>query len=253
MVERADSTRRGDDFLVAGRTLPAHVLVFTLLSTWIGSGSLFAGAGLGYRVGLPALWQSAGAWVGIAVIFFLAPRVRRLAQFTVPDILEAALWPRRARARDDHHRVRLHRDRRLSVPRRRPAAEPRRRHRSGDRRDHHRGVLRRASPRSAGMRSVARLDVVNGLMMLAASASRVVYLLGRAGGRGAGAGVAAAGSADACSARCRRVRRWRCSCRRCACCSAKRTCIRSSSRPATNAPRGARSPAGSSAPSWSNR
>src|SRR3954471_23968134 len=68
-----------DDFIVAGRTLPAHVLVFTLLSTWIGSGSLFAGAGLGYRAGMPALWQSAGAWVGIAVIFFLAPRIRRLA------------------------------------------------------------------------------------------------------------------------------------------------------------------------------
>ena len=63
---RNASARSGDDFLVAGRTLPAHVLVFTLLSTWIGSGSLFGGAGLGYRVGVGALWQSAGAWVGIA-------------------------------------------------------------------------------------------------------------------------------------------------------------------------------------------
>ena len=60
--DRADRDHDGDDFLVAGRTLPAHVLVFTLLSTWIGSGSLFAGAGLGYRVGFAALWQSAGAW-----------------------------------------------------------------------------------------------------------------------------------------------------------------------------------------------
>ena len=59
--------RTGDDFLVAGRSLPARVLVFTLLSTWIGSGSLFGGAGLGYRVGFPALWQSAGAWVGIGL------------------------------------------------------------------------------------------------------------------------------------------------------------------------------------------
>lgn len=80
--------RTGDDFLVAGRTLPAHVLVFTLLATWIGSGSLFGGAGLGYRAGFPALWQSAGAWVGIAFVYFLAPRVRRIAQYTVPDILE---------------------------------------------------------------------------------------------------------------------------------------------------------------------
>ena len=80
--------KSGDDFLVAGRTLPARVLVFTLLSTWIGSGSLFGGAGLGYRAGFPALWQSAGAWVGIAGVYFLAHRVRRIAKFTMPDILE---------------------------------------------------------------------------------------------------------------------------------------------------------------------
>src|SRR5687767_1969759 len=85
---RAAAPPTSDDFIVAGRSLPASVLVLTLLSTWIGSGSLFGGAGLGYRAGLPALWQSAGAWVGIGVIFFLAPRVRRLAQYTVPDILE---------------------------------------------------------------------------------------------------------------------------------------------------------------------
>lgn len=60
----------------------------TLLSTWIGSGSLFGGAGLGYRAGFPALWQSAGAWTGIAVVYFLAPRVRRIAKYTMPDILE---------------------------------------------------------------------------------------------------------------------------------------------------------------------
>jgi SSS family solute:Na+ symporter len=80
--------KTGDDFLVAGRTLPARVLVFTLLATWIGSGSLFGGAGLGYRAGFPALWQSAGAWVGIALVYLIAPRVRRIAQYTVPDILE---------------------------------------------------------------------------------------------------------------------------------------------------------------------
>ena len=90
---RSRKVRTGDDFLVAGRTLPARVLVFTLLATWIGSGSLFAGAGLGYREGFPALWQSAGAWVGIALIYFIAPRVRRIAQYTVPDILELRYGP----------------------------------------------------------------------------------------------------------------------------------------------------------------
>ena len=87
-VWRSRRIRTGDDFLVAGRRLPARVLVFTLLATWIGSGSLFGGAGLGYRSGFSALWQSAGAWAGIALVYFIAPRVRRIAQYTVPDILE---------------------------------------------------------------------------------------------------------------------------------------------------------------------
>ncbi len=90
---RSRRVKTGDDFLVAGRTLPARVLVFTLLATWIGSGSLFGGAGLGYRSGFAALWQSAGAWAGIALVYFIAPRVRRLALYTVPDILELRYGP----------------------------------------------------------------------------------------------------------------------------------------------------------------
>ena len=89
----ARRAKTGDDFLVAGRTLPWHVLVFTLLATWIGSGSLFGGAGLGYRAGFPALWQSAGAWTGIVLAYFLAPRVRRIAKYTMPDILELRYGP----------------------------------------------------------------------------------------------------------------------------------------------------------------
>jgi SSS family solute:Na+ symporter/sodium/proline symporter len=85
---KSKDLKTGDDFLVAGRTLPARVLVFTLLATWIGSGSLFGGAGLGYRAGFPGLWQSAGAWVGIALVYFLAHRVRRIAKYTMPDLLE---------------------------------------------------------------------------------------------------------------------------------------------------------------------
>ena len=90
---RSRRLRTGDDFLVAGRRLPARVLVFTLLATWVGSGSLFGGAGLGYRSGFSALWQSAGAWAGIALVYFIAPRVRRIAQYTVPDILELRYGP----------------------------------------------------------------------------------------------------------------------------------------------------------------
>lgn len=77
------------DYLVAGRSLPAYVLVFTLLSSWIGAGSLFAGAENAFRNGFAALWQPAGGWLGLLIIYFVAPRARRFAQFTIPDLLEA--------------------------------------------------------------------------------------------------------------------------------------------------------------------
>jgi SSS family solute:Na+ symporter/sodium/proline symporter len=77
------------DYLVAGRSLPAFVLVFTLLSSWIGSGSLLGGAENAYNHGFVALWQAAGGWAGLALIYFIAPRARRFAQYTIPDLLEA--------------------------------------------------------------------------------------------------------------------------------------------------------------------
>jgi len=76
------------DFLVAGRSLPAYVLVFTLLSSWIGAGSLFAGAENAFKNGFAALWQPGGCWAGLLIIYFVAPRARKFAQFTIPDLLE---------------------------------------------------------------------------------------------------------------------------------------------------------------------
>ena len=87
-VYKSFAVKGQDDFMVAGRSVPTYKLVGTLLCTWIGSGSLLAGAGLAARIGLPALWMAAGAWAGIVIVFFLAARVRRIAQYTVPDILE---------------------------------------------------------------------------------------------------------------------------------------------------------------------
>jgi SSS family solute:Na+ symporter/sodium/proline symporter len=85
--------RTQDDFMVAGRSVSTLFLVGTLICTWIGSGSLFGGAGLAFREGFSALWMSAGAWLGIAIVYFLAHRVRRIAQYTVPDILEMRYTP----------------------------------------------------------------------------------------------------------------------------------------------------------------
>jgi SSS family solute:Na+ symporter len=76
------------DYLVAGRTLPAFVLIFTLLSSWIGSGSLLGGAENAYKHGFVALWQAGGGWAGLLLIYFIAPRARKFAQYTIPDLLE---------------------------------------------------------------------------------------------------------------------------------------------------------------------
>ncbi len=87
-IVKTRSVKNQADFLVAGRKLPWPVLVFTLLSSWIGAGSLFAGAENAYRNGFAALWQGGGGWAGLIVIALIAGRARRFAQFTVPDLLE---------------------------------------------------------------------------------------------------------------------------------------------------------------------
>src|SRR6266567_5716240 len=88
-IYRTSLVKTKADYLVAGRSLPAVVLVLTLLTSWIGAGSLFAGAENAYRNGFAALWLPAGGWLGLLLIYFIAPRARRFAQFTLPDLLEA--------------------------------------------------------------------------------------------------------------------------------------------------------------------
>jgi SSS family solute:Na+ symporter/sodium/proline symporter len=85
---RTSQVKTKADYLVAGRSLPAWVLVLTLLTSWIGAGSLFAGAENAYKNGFAALWQPAGGWLGLLLIYFIAPRARKFAQFTLPDLLE---------------------------------------------------------------------------------------------------------------------------------------------------------------------
>ena len=87
-IYKTKMVKDSEDFMVAGRALPWYILVGTLLATWMGSGSLFSGAGLGYRNGPAALWSSAGAWLGIGLIYFIAKRIRNFGKVTVPDIFE---------------------------------------------------------------------------------------------------------------------------------------------------------------------
>lgn len=87
-IYKSRRVKTQDDFMVAGRKTTALFLAGTLVCTWIGSGSLFGGAGLAFRMGVSQLWMSAGAWIGIALVYFLAHRVRRISQYTISDILE---------------------------------------------------------------------------------------------------------------------------------------------------------------------
>ncbi len=87
-VYKSRTVKSADDFMVAGRSVPVYMLVATLVCTWIGSGSLFGTAGLTFRTGVSELWFSSGAWVGILVVYLIAARVRRIAQYTLTDLLE---------------------------------------------------------------------------------------------------------------------------------------------------------------------
>lgn len=87
-VYKSRTVHSADDFMVAGRSVPVYMLVATLVCTWIGSGSLFGTAGLTFRTGVSELWFSSGAWIGILIVYMIAARVRRIAQYTLTDLLE---------------------------------------------------------------------------------------------------------------------------------------------------------------------
>ncbi len=90
---RARRVKSQEDFMVAGRSLKWQVMVFTLICTWIGSGTFISGAEFASKAGLSALWLAAGAWVGIVVIYFLAGKIHTFGQYTVGDVLEVRYGP----------------------------------------------------------------------------------------------------------------------------------------------------------------
>jgi Na+/proline symporter len=85
---RSRKVHSQEDFMVAGRSLSIRVMVFTLICTWIGSGTFIAGAEYAVRAGWSSLWMPAGAWFGIVAIYFLAAKIRTFGQYTIGDILE---------------------------------------------------------------------------------------------------------------------------------------------------------------------
>jgi len=85
---RARRVKTQEDMMVAGRKLSLRVMVFTLICTWIGSGTFIAGAEYAAKAGFSSLWLPAGAWLGIVLIYFLAAKIRTFGQYTIGDILE---------------------------------------------------------------------------------------------------------------------------------------------------------------------
>jgi len=87
-VWRSRRVHGQNDFMIAERHVSTFMMVMTLIVTWTGAGSLIGGAGLAYRQGFSELWMAVGAWVAILVIHGLAGKVRHIAEYTLPDILE---------------------------------------------------------------------------------------------------------------------------------------------------------------------
>ncbi len=90
---RARKIKSQEDYQVAGRSLKWQIMVFTLICTWIGSGTFISGAEFAAKAGISAIWLSAGAWVGIILIYFLAGKIQHFGQFTIGDILEVRYGP----------------------------------------------------------------------------------------------------------------------------------------------------------------
>ena len=84
-----------DGFLLAGRELPLIVLVGTLLATWFGGGTVVGGANFIYTRGPWAgLFFFIGAPLGALVLIWLAPTIRKMGNYTVPEMLEKTYGPK---------------------------------------------------------------------------------------------------------------------------------------------------------------
>jgi Na+/proline symporter len=96
----AKRVKTSEDFVLAGRGLPTHVLAGTLVATWIGTGSLFGNAEFAFTHGVAGLFLPVSGLVGMLVLAYLAPRVRGMSAQGIPDIVGIPFgdWARRIAA-----------------------------------------------------------------------------------------------------------------------------------------------------------
>jgi len=88
MVSRRKA-RGLDDFFVAGRKSSTLFIVGSLLATIIGASATIGMAGLGFKQGLTGAWWLLVGSIGLVFLgLFFAKKVRRLALYTLPELVE---------------------------------------------------------------------------------------------------------------------------------------------------------------------
>jgi len=83
------NVKRADDFFVAGRKSASPFIVGSLLATIIGSSATLGMAGLGFTQGLTGAWWLLVGSIGLVFLgLFFARKVRKLALYTLPELVE---------------------------------------------------------------------------------------------------------------------------------------------------------------------
>ncbi|HIH96531.1 MAG TPA: sodium:solute symporter family protein [Thermoplasmata archaeon] len=75
------------DFLLAGRRIGFWLCMFTLAATHFGGGFVMGGGEYGFIHGLSGAWYGIACGLGLILLGFIAPRLRKLSLFTAPDYL----------------------------------------------------------------------------------------------------------------------------------------------------------------------
>jgi SSS family solute:Na+ symporter len=88
-----------DDFFVAGRKNSSSFIIGSLLATIIGGSATIGMAGLGFKQGLTGAWWLLVGSIGLIFLgLFFAGKVRRLALYTLPELVETQYGGRMALA-----------------------------------------------------------------------------------------------------------------------------------------------------------
>jgi SSS family transporter len=77
-----------EDYTIAGRRLGYPVLLGTLIGTAIGAAATVGKAGKAYDVGLALFFATFAYGIGLIAFGFIAPTIRRIKIWTIPDALE---------------------------------------------------------------------------------------------------------------------------------------------------------------------